>query len=147
MHLIVLIVLMTFTVVSAQTDEKAIETAFETLRSALNAGDADAFISQTTDDVMLLNMSGTGNPSIGKATVRATVTSLVTNLNIVWDSHQTHDIAIVGDLAFHRYSASMTTTPKKGGNTSRTRRRYTDILRRDEAGRWRLWQHIFVNEP
>ena len=136
--------------VSAQTvadDSKPVLTTFEALRAALNAGSADAFMSHTTDDVMLLNMSGTGKPSIGRDAVRAAVTGLLENLAIVWDGRQTHDIAVAGDLAFHRYTAVMTTTPKKGGETSRTQRRYTDVLRKDATGRWRLWQHIFVTEP
>jgi len=79
--------------------------------------------------------------------VRAAVTGLLGALTLVWDGRQTQNIAIVDDLAFHRYTAVLVSTPKEGGETSRTQRRYTDILRRDASAQWRLWQHIFVTEP
>ena len=136
--------------VSAQSvgdDSNRVLATFEALRSALNSGNAEGFMSNTTDDVMLVNMSGTGKPSVGRDAVRAAVTGLLGTLTLVWDGRQTQDIAIVDDLAFYRYTAVLVSTPKKGGETSRTQRRYTDILRRDASGQWRLWQHIFVTEP
>jgi len=55
--------------VSAQSvgdDSNGVLATFEALRSALNSGNAEAFMNSTTDDVMLVNMSGTGKPSVGK---------------------------------------------------------------------------------
>lgn len=48
---------------------------------------------------------------------------------------------------FQGIPASGKSIDVSGITTSRTKRRYTDILRKDADGRWRLWQHVFVNEP
>ena len=57
----------------------------------------------------------------------------------------TDEVAVAGDLAFHRYTGVLWVKPKQGGDPRRNDRRYIDVFRREPGGGWRVWQHIFTS--
>jgi ketosteroid isomerase-like protein len=101
-------------------------------------------MANVTDDAMLLAMTPGGPPPVGRPALAEAIEGFLGGFTVVWDGIQTEEVVVVGDLAFHRYTGVLSTTPKEGGETNRDDRRYLDILRRDAGGEWKLWQHIFA---
>jgi uncharacterized protein (TIGR02246 family) len=130
-----------------EDDRSAVVATFEALRSAVNAGDAAAFLANVTDDVMLLDLGGSGAPSVGKDQLSAGLNDFFGEFVLKWEGVQSKEVSVAGNLAFHRYTAVMTATPKGGGDPTVDDGRYLDVLRRDAGGRWKLWQHIFFFTP
>ena len=131
----------------AEGDKHAVLVTFEALRSAVNGGDAAAFLANVTDDVMLLDLGGSGAPSVGRTHLATELKEFFGGFVLKWDGVQSIEVSVAGNLAFHRYTAVMTATPRDGGDATVDDGRYLDILRRDVDGRWRLWQHIFFFTP
>jgi uncharacterized protein (TIGR02246 family) len=132
----------------ARDGKEAVLATFETLRQAVNRGDVDGFMANVTDDVMLLDMAPGGAPPVGRAAFHGMVKEFFASFTLTWDGCQTEEVAVAGDLAFHRYTGVLTVRPKQGGESSRHDRRYLDVFRRDRHRRWKLWQHIFTaNTP
>jgi uncharacterized protein (TIGR02246 family) len=129
---------------SAADDERAVLDTFEVLRSAVNTGDVDAFVGHVTDDFMLLDVGASGAPIVGRQALVTALQGFFGGSNLTWDSIQADEVAVVGDLAFHRYEGVLTARPKDGAEASLDHRRYLDVFRRDAEGHWRLWQHIFA---
>jgi uncharacterized protein (TIGR02246 family) len=129
----------------AVPDEKgAVLATFEVLRQAVNTGNVELFMANVTDDVMLLDIASGGAPPVGRAAFHDMVKQFFSGFTLTWDNCVTEDVAVAGDLAFHRYTGILSVKPKQGGDLSRNQRRYLDIFRRKPDGSWRLWQHIFT---
>ena len=125
-------------------DKAAVLATFETLRQALNAGNAESFVDNVTDDFVLLDMAPGGTPPVGRAAYYERLKGLLSGATLTWDNCLTDEVAVAGDLAFHRYTGVLWMKPKHGGDVKRNNRRYIDVFRREPSGRWRLWQHIFT---
>lgn len=129
----------------AVPDEKgAVLATFEVLREALNTGNLESFMANVTDDVMLLDLAPGGAPPVGRAACHEMAKEFFSGFTLTWDNCVTEQVAVAGDLAFHRYTGVLSVTPRQGGDVSRNERRYLDIFRREPNGKWRLWQHIFT---
>jgi predicted transcriptional regulator YdeE/ketosteroid isomerase-like protein len=128
----------------ARDDKTAVLATFATLRQALNAGEADSFVDNLTDDFMLLDMAPGGTPPVGRAAYHERLKGLLSGATLTWDNCVTDEVVVAGSLAFHRYTGVLWIKPKQGGQAKRNERRYIDVFRREPSGRWRLWQHVFT---
>jgi uncharacterized protein (TIGR02246 family) len=129
---------------AAPDDTAAVLATFEVVRQALNAGNAESFVANVTDDFMLLDMAPGGTPPVGRAAFHERLKAFLSASTLTWDNCVTQEVAFAGDLAFHRYTGVFSVKPKQGGDVSRNERRYIDVFRREPSGRWLLWQHIFT---
>ena len=82
-------------------DERAVLDTFEVLRSAVNAGNVDAFMAHVTDDFMLLDLGATGAPIVGREALEAALHGFFGGFKLTWDGIQANEVVLVGDLAFH----------------------------------------------
>jgi ketosteroid isomerase-like protein len=93
---------------------------------------------------MLLDLAPGGTPPVGRAVFLERLKGLVSGSTLTWDNCVTDEVALAGNLAFHRYTGVFSVKPKQGGDVIRNPRRYIDVFRREPSGNWRLWQHIFT---
>jgi ketosteroid isomerase-like protein len=56
---------------------------------------------------------------------------------------RTEELTVRADVAIHRYSGTAVLIPRAGGEPRRVARKYVDVLRRGDDGRWKVSLHIF----
>ena len=125
-------------------DEKAVLSTFGEIVNDVNSGNPDDFLARVTDDVMFLEMIPTEPPAVGKEAVGKMARTIMAAYDFTWNGIETDTVIVVDDLAFHHYTGVFFATPKEGGETSRSERRYLDIFRRQSDGDWKLSQHTIV---
>jgi hypothetical protein len=74
---------------------------------------------------MLLDMAAGGTPPVGRAAYYERLKGLLSGATLIWDNCVTDDVAVAGNLAFHRYTGVLWVEPKQGGDVRRNDQRYT----------------------
>ena len=102
---------------------------------------AEIYLGFHTEDAVLMFP---GAPSVqGHQSIRPFIIGFVRDFEFSAPDLTTEEIIISGDLAVHRFSAVAWTVAREGGDTIRDDRKYMDILRKGEDGKWRVARHIF----
>jgi len=122
-------------VVDVEADITAINEIWTQYVATLTAGDLDLWISLWTDDG--IRMAPDAPAVIGKEQIREAMKPAFDQM--------TFDIAIAnkevrvaGDWAFSRGTGTLSTTPKKGGKTTKIDGKYLTILERQADGSWKI---------
>ena len=102
---------------------------------ACNTGDLDLYISLWTDDGV--QMPPDTPAAIGKEQIRARMKPLFDQF-IMEISLSIEEVRVAGDWAFGRCTYTISTTPKKGGETVKRSGKDLHILERQADGSWKI---------
>lgn len=134
-------------------DEDAIRQLYADWRTAVEHADIPGYVSVLAQDVKLMppdadaivGKDGYGDflvPVFSAATYR---------IEVIGD----FDIEVMGDLAVAEYEYVIHLSMKEGAEitepgaitATRSQNRYFDVLKRDRAGEWRVWRHLWRTLP
>ena len=112
-------------------DQKAIESAISEFVEAYNAGDITRVLAYYADDLIKLR---NGAPLETKADIARRVGAVFEEFHSRVDVSN-DEIQIAGDFAFTRGTFSVRLTPKAGGESQTTERRYLEVWQK-RGERW-----------
>jgi ketosteroid isomerase-like protein len=119
-------------------DAYAIDLAKTEFREAYNTGNVERLLSIVDSGLVdLSNGRCSGYGESGKAALR----SYLQNLFAKFDARLVPvviDITVRGEMAVDYGWHELVLTPKSGGEPIRTRTRYVDVWRKNQAGDWKL---------
>ena len=126
---------------AASSDIEAIKASFAELVAVAEAGDADSYLRYITDDAIYLGPGAA--PVVGKAAIHEFVAGFFAEWVFSFPTWTIDEIVVSGDLAIYRYSAVATFTKKDGSDSFSEDRKYMDVFRKVEDGRWLLSRHMY----
>ena len=112
--------------------------------TAVSDGEAEAFFAILTDNAVLLPPNDL--PKQGEE-LHQWMRDFLRNFNVEILSYTEEEIAISGDLAYHRYTLGWTVTPKAGGESVSTYLKGIHILRRESDEDWKIAREIWNADP
>ena len=119
-------------------DAYAINLAKTEFREAYNTGNVERLLSIVDSGLVdLSNGRCSGYGESGKAALRSYLQDLFAN----FDARMVPvviDITVMGEMAVDYGWHELLLTPKSGGEPIRTRTRYVDVWRKNQAGDWKL---------
>ena len=124
---------------SADADQTAIAEFNRKYLKAINDGDIDTLAALTTEDHMMISSGGA--PLAGKKALVDAMTRAFQNnkFNESWEPQET---VVSGDLAYQRGTFIVESTPKAGGEMSRTTGNFLRIYRKID-GAWFMVRDSF----
>lgn len=123
----------------SDADIAAIHELYREWPRSIDAADPAQYVSFLDDSITLL-MPGMA-PIHGIAAYRAVLVPLFQSATYHVSLNTPSLLEIAGPWAFAQYQGYFATLPKGGGDSSVTRNRYVDILRRQPDGTWRVFLH------
>ncbi len=121
--------------VDVETDITAINEIWTQYAATLTAGDLDLWISLWTDDG--IRMAPDAPAVIGKEQIREAMKPAFDQMTLdVTIANK--EVKVAGDWAFSRGTGILSTTPKKGGKTTKIDGKYLTILERQADGSWKI---------
>ena len=127
---------------SADADQTAIAEFNRKYLKAINDGDIDTLAALTTEDHMMISSGGA--PLAGKKALVDAMTRAFQNnkFNESWEPQET---VVSGDLAYQRGTFVVESTPKAGGEMSRTTGNFLRIYRKIN-GAWFMVRDTFNSQ-
>jgi uncharacterized protein (TIGR02246 family) len=127
-------------------DAEAVRAVPEAERAAYESGNTAALADLVTDDVVVMPPNQAALH--GRQALVEWETALAAQMTVTFQSYQSDDIQVSGDVAIERYSGSVTFTPKAGGEAMSETMKGIHIYRRQADGSWKISQDIWSsNEP
>ena len=133
-------------------DVAEIEALYATWRDAVRGSDINGYLGILHPEIRLLPP---GAPAInGLGAYEAFLGPVFANATYEIEIERIQEIDVVGDMATAEYDYTIVLTLKNpdvgidqpGALTNtRTSARYFDVLRRTDAGEWRVWRHSWQN--
>lgn len=108
--------------------------------AALNAGQADDWAAQFTDDGVQMPPNAPAN--IGKQAIGAWSGGLLGHFRVQF-ALDVDEVRILDDWAFERGGYAITLDPKAGGPLLKDSGKYITLYRRDQKGTWRMARDIW----
>ena len=113
--------------------------------SAAEAGDIERYLTFVTDDVVMVPPN---QPLLrGKEDLRSFLRTAIAAATFKIAIDPPEEVVVNGDWAYLRYHLVITITPKSGGASTASDRRYLDIWRRGADGVWRCHRHLWNESP
>jgi ketosteroid isomerase-like protein len=103
-------------------------------------GDVDAYFDAITNDFVYLQAGN--KPVDNRDTLRSMLDSFFANNTFSVPDMTSHNIEVWDDIAIHRYTASNVITSKVDSSIVELERRYIDVYKKDEEGRWKAYLHL-----
>ena len=123
------------------SDVNAIKNTFTGLVAVAEAGNADGWFDYITDDAVYL-LPGF-SPIVGAEAIRDFVKDFLKDWSFSFPNWTIEEITVSGDLAIYRYSGIATVTSHDGSESLSEDRKYIDVYRKGEDGRWLLARHMY----
>lgn len=134
------------TSIDREADVAAIRKLQDDWNRAVEAGSVDGYAAVLDDNIELLPTDAA--PINGVESYRAMLNGVFTTDTFRIEVAVPSTIQVDGDMAWSRYDYIIHRTPKGGGETISSYRKFLDIMRRQEDGSWRVYKHIWnYNEP
>jgi uncharacterized protein (TIGR02246 family) len=113
--------------------------------AALNAGDAQSWAAQFTDDAMQMPPNAPGNA--GRAKIASWSQAFLDRFRVQF-SLAVAEVHVLGEWAFERGSYTVSLTPKAGGPSVYDHGKYITIYQRKPGDDWRMARDIWnSNNP
>lgn len=123
-----------------EADKERITAISAARAKAFNDWDAAGIAVHFTDDAQLM---APGKPALtGKEAVRQYYQSVFDEYHTQLESHY-EEVEVSGDLAYGRGFASVTLTPKNGGEPVVSTSKYLNILKKQPDGDWKTTHDIW----
>ena len=127
-----------------EADRAAIEAVREAEGAAFSAENIDAVMDVVTDDIVMM---GPNEPLVsGREAVREWANGFTAMFSITFNSYETDEIEVAGDLAYERYTAHWTITPKDGSDAVDEILKGIHIFRRQADGSWKIARDIWNSD-
>ena len=127
-----------------EADRAAIEAVREAEGAAFGAGNVDAVMDVFTDDIVFMSPN---EPLVsGRDAVREWANGFTSMFTVTIHSYETDEIEVAGDMAYERYTAHWTITPKDGGDAVEEILKGIHIFRRQADGSWKIAQDIWNSD-
>jgi uncharacterized protein (TIGR02246 family) len=121
-------------------DIEAIQRVREAHVAALNAGDADRWVSLFTDDGVQMPPNAPAN--VGREPIRAWSRAFLAAFRATF-ALAVAEVRVIGDWAFERGSYRITLTPQAGGDSIQDVGKYVTVYQRQPGGPWRIARDIW----
>lgn len=123
------------------SDVEAIMDSFTGLVGVAEAGNPDGWFDYIMDDAVYLLPDF--SPIVGAEAIRDFVAGFLQDWRFSFPKWTIDEIAVSGNLAVYRYSGIATITSKDGSQSVTEDRKYVDVYRKTENGRWLLASHMY----
>jgi ketosteroid isomerase-like protein len=124
--------------------EAELRSAIASFRTALNSGDANAFLGLLAPDLEVL---APGAHPLRGAAAHESFLPLLTQLQAHIGPFTNEEITISGDIAIQRHSFQLSTAPKSGGPVTTVAGSGLHVWKRTSDGRWQIVKDIWTNPP
>jgi len=129
----------------AEADLLAIDRARDSHIAALNAGDADAWVSLFAEDGVQMPPNAPAN--VGKGSIAKWSVGLLNAFRVQFGL-TVDEVRVLGDWAFERGAYTINLASAAGGPSMQDNGKYITIYRKDEGGRWQMARDIWnSNNP
>lgn len=125
----------------AQADRTAVEAVREAEATAAEAGNVAGMAALLASDAVFLPPNSP--PIAGAGAVEAWIDEFMAEVSVRFDSYQTEDVRVDGDLAVEYYSGAWTVTPTGGGEPMTETIKGLHVLARQADGSWKLVYDIY----
>lgn len=122
-------------------DVQTIRALQEHWNAAVETSDIDGYLSILDPEIELLPTDAP--PIVGKEAYRAMLEGVFATDTFRIDVLDTSAVEVAGDWAWSRYDYVIHRTPIGTDQTFSSRRKYLDILRRQDDGSWAVYKHIW----
>jgi len=129
--------------VSTQTDEQKIRELIDSWSMATRAGDLTAILNLMTQDVVFLT---SGNVPMRREDFVSAFNSMAGAVEIDGRS-AVQEITVSGNIAVCWNLLEVKVTPRAGDATMKRAGNTLTVLRRDDAGQWRIWRDAHMLAP
>lgn len=123
-----------------EADLQAIDRVREQHVGALNGGNADAWVSEFTDDGVQMPPNAPAN--VGKAAIANWSRGFLSYFRVQF-ALDADEVRILDDWAFERGDYSIDLTPSAGGPSLTDAGKYITLYRREPTGTWRMARDIW----
>lgn len=128
------------TTVSSAEDVEAITAVSAARAEAFNNSNAAGIAGHFTEDAIL--MAPAEPARTGRAAVQDYYQAIFDDYEVTLDSHY-EEVEVSGDMAYGRGEATVTLTPKGGGETTSSTSKYLNILKRQPDGSWKTTHDVW----
>jgi uncharacterized protein (TIGR02246 family) len=128
---------------TSEADAAAIRAQTDQFLTSWNAGDVTGFNEMYTDDAVQMQPDGP-NTEGSQAILQA-----FTDYFNEFDAEQSavvDEIEVFGDVGFSRGTWSLTQTPKAGGDEQARNGKWSNVVRRQADGSWKVWRWMWNEE-
>jgi uncharacterized protein (TIGR02246 family) len=110
---------------------------------ALNAGDADGWVSQFAEDGVQMPPNAPAN--VGKANIGLWSGGLLSNFRVRFGL-TVDEVRVLGDWAFERGDYAIELNPAPGGPSMKDRGKYVTIYRKGDGEKWQMARDIWNSD-
>ena len=129
----------------SDSDLEAIDEVRVAHVAALNAGDAQAWVAQFTDDAVQMPPNAPEN--VGRSKIASWSRAFLDQFRVHF-ALAVDEVRVLGEWAFERGSYSISLTSKAGGQPMQDIGKYLTIYQRKPGGAWRMARDIWnSNNP
>lgn len=125
---------------ATETDQEAIDRVRETHVSAVNAGDAEAWAAQFTDDGVQMPPHAPAN--IGRTAIAGWSQGFMGLFSLEF-ALAVDEVHVQDDWAFERGTYTITLNPKAGGPPMQDAGKYLTVYQRKPGDSWRMARDIW----
>src|SRR5919106_4266928 len=110
--------------IGSEIDQEAITSVREAHVAALNAGDAEAWVAQFTDDGVKISPNAPAN--VGRTMIRSWSQALLDHFSVRF-ALTVHEVRVLGEWAFERGDYTISLSSKAGGPTMQDIGKYITV--------------------
>ncbi len=126
----------------AAVDRAAVEAMRAAEQAAAESENIQGFLDMMDVGGMAV-MQPDGPVVMGEANIRDWLEGFMEAFSISFQSYQTDDVVVSGDLAVERFSGVWTLTPKAGGDPVRETVKGVHVYRRQADGSWKMTHDVW----
>jgi uncharacterized protein (TIGR02246 family) len=132
-----------FVKIGSKTALKAIDGVRDAHVAALNAGDAQAWVMQFTDDAVQMPPNAPAN--VGRAKIASWSQGFLHQFDVRF-ALNVAEVQVAGEWAFESGSYTISVTAKAGGPTINDSGKYITLYEKQPAGAWRMARDIWNSD-
>lgn len=126
--------------IGSETDLEAIDRVRDAHVAALNAGDAEAWVAQFTDDGVQMPPNAPAN--VGRTMIGSWSQVFLAQFRLQF-ALAVDEVRVLGEWAFERGGYKINLTPKAGGEPIQDIGKYITVYERQPAGAWKIARDIW----
>ena len=123
-----------------EADLKAIDRVREQHVAALNAGDANAWVSEFTEDAVQMPPNAPAN--FGKEAIGAWSQGFLSHFRVKF-ALDVDEVRVLDEWAFERGDYSIVLNPSANGSSLKDTGKYITLYKREPSGTWRMARDIW----
>jgi uncharacterized protein (TIGR02246 family) len=126
--------------IGSETDLEAIDSVRDAHVAALNAGDAEAWVAQFTDDGVQMPPNAPAN--VGRTMIGSWSQAFLAQFRLQF-ALAVNEVRVFGEWAFERGGYTISLHPKAGGPAMQDSGKYITVYQRKPGDTWRMARDIW----